>query len=104
MDPLSLPDQSHGPYHHPPTEAFIGFAQRRTLLLAAVGGVELGAWDGRILDWLAHFCDTPTFLAVLGLIQRARCAGAELARGQVDQAPAEATRPIGAGRRGGLTG
>jgi hypothetical protein len=104
MDPLSLPDQPHGPYHQPPTEAFIGFAQRRTLLLAALGGVELGAWDARILDWLAHFCDTPTFLAVLGLLERARRAGAELARGQADQAPAEAARLSVGGRRGGLTG
>jgi hypothetical protein len=72
MDPASLPAPPHGPHHHPPTETFIGFARRHQLLLAALQDVELGAWDARILDWLAHFCDTPTFLAILGLVQRVR--------------------------------
>jgi hypothetical protein len=75
MDPQSLPDQPHGPYRTPPAEAFIGYGRRRHLLLAALQDIQLGAWDARILDWLAHFCDTPTFLAILGMVQRARTAG-----------------------------
>jgi hypothetical protein len=99
MDPRSLPDQPHGPHHHhPPTEAFIGYGRRRQLLLAALADVELGAWDARILDWLAHFCDTPTFLAILGMVQRAYQAGALHAHHQADQADQRATQTSGADR------
>lgn len=98
MDPQSLPDQPHGPHHHPPREAFIGFGRRHELLLAALQDVELGAWDARILDWLAHFCDTPTFLAILGMVQRAYQAGALQAHHQIDQADHRAERTSEADR------
>ena len=49
--------------------------RRKALLDQALQGVELGAWDRRILDWLADCLDTPTFLVVLGMLQRARQAG-----------------------------
>jgi hypothetical protein len=83
MDPTSLPDQPlttgapacHGPYEHQPPETFIAPARRTAMLAQALRGVELGTWDERILAWLAHWCDTPTFLAVLGMVERARQAG-----------------------------
>jgi hypothetical protein len=82
MDPVSLPDQpvrsgqasDHGPYEHQPAETFIAPARRTAMLAEALAGVELGTWDQRILAWLAHWCDTPTFLAILGLVERARTA------------------------------
>ena len=75
MDTPSLPQHTHGPYQHQPAETFIAPARRTAMLAQALWGVELGTWDERILAWLAHWCDTPTFLAILGLIQRARHAG-----------------------------
>jgi len=82
MDRVSLPDQpvssgppsGHGPYEHQPAETFIAPARRTVMLAQALAGVELGTWDRRILAWLAHWCDTPTFLAILGLVERARTA------------------------------
>jgi hypothetical protein len=72
MDTPSLPHNTHGPYEHQPAETFIAPARRTAMLAAALGGVELGTWDQRICGWLAHWCDTPTFLAIVGMIQRAR--------------------------------
>jgi len=81
MDTPSLPDRpvtspaDHGPYEHQPAETFIAPARRTAMLTQALQGVELGTWDERILAWLAHWCDTPTFLAILGLVERAHHAG-----------------------------
>ena len=84
MDRASLPDHpvprgsvplTHGPYEHQPPETFIAPARRTAMLTTALQGVNLGTWDERILAWLAHWCDTPTFLAILGMLQRARHAG-----------------------------
>jgi hypothetical protein len=91
-DPAHTPAPCHGPYEHQPAEAFIAPTRRTVMLAGALTGVELGTWDRRILDWLAHWCDTPTFLALLGMLQRARIAAqavpqreaAELRR-QLDQ-------------------
>ncbi len=82
MDPVSLPDPTHttavqppghGPYQRPPVE-FITPVRRVAMLHEALQGVELGGWDRRILAHLAHWCDTPTFLSLLGLIERPRAA------------------------------
>jgi hypothetical protein len=82
MDPVSLPDQPHttaaqqpchGPYQHPPVE-FIAPTKRTAMLHEALDGVQLGGWDTRILTHLAHWCDTSTFLAILGWIERTRTA------------------------------
>jgi len=75
MDPTSLPEQPHGPYPRPPRGQHLGFDQRTTMLHAALHGVKLGAFDRRTIDWLCHWCDTPTSLVVLGLVERARHAG-----------------------------
>jgi hypothetical protein len=47
---------------------------RRALLEAVLAGVELGAYDRRILDWLADR-DNPTVITIASLFQRAREAG-----------------------------
>jgi hypothetical protein len=79
MDPMSLPDPAHtpaachGPYQHPPVE-FIAPVRRTAMLHEALDSVELGGWDQRILTHLAHWCDTSTFLAILGWIERTRAA------------------------------
>jgi hypothetical protein len=41
------------------------------MLSEALRGVRLGAFDRHALEWLRRWADTPTFLALLGLIQRA---------------------------------
>ncbi len=70
----SIPVARCGPYQQPPRGLFVAVAQRQVLLHAALEGVELGALDHRIIGWLAHYCDTPAFLSVLGIPQRARIA------------------------------
>jgi len=84
MDPASLPDHpvtpegmplQHGPFEHQPAETFIAPARRTAMLQAALDGVALGTWDRRILTCLCHWSDTPTFLAILGWVERARHAG-----------------------------
>ena len=81
MSTASLPDPTHtpttdmachGPFEHQPTETFLAPARRTAMLQAALDGVTLGTWDQRILAWLCHWSDTPTFLAILGWIERAR--------------------------------
>lgn len=62
----------HTEYDHAGSTQFHG------ALLQALDGVELGAWDRRILDWLAGW-DTSTVAVVVSLLHRARRAdGAEL--------------------------
>ncbi len=75
MDPISLPEQPHGPYPRPPRGLYLGFDQRTSMLHGALHGIKLGAFDRRTIDWLCHWCDTPTFLVVLGWVERARLAG-----------------------------
>ncbi len=73
-DPSHTPAARHGPYQQQPTEDFLAPAPRTAMLQAALDGVTLGTWDTRILTWLCHWSDTPTFLAILGWIERARVA------------------------------
>jgi hypothetical protein len=50
--------------------------EERTVILAGVlDGVELGAWDLRVADWLAGL-DTSTALTIASWIARSRAAGA----------------------------
>jgi len=67
------------PLDRAPGGAFLAEAQRRELLAQALSGVELGAYDRRILDWLAGW-DTDTVVTVASLLRRARAAGPEAAR------------------------
>jgi hypothetical protein len=87
MDTTSLPDQPRGPYPRPPRGHYLGFDQRTSMLHTALHGIKLGAFDRRTIDWLCHWCDTPTFLVVLGLVERARHAGPQ------SQAQVEGSRP-----------
>ncbi len=53
---------------------FVPEAGRSVILADVLGGVELGAWDRRVADWLASL-DTATALTVASWIARAREAG-----------------------------
>jgi hypothetical protein len=64
-----------GPIQRDPAGPFIDLQERRALLLEVLDGVELGAYDRRIIDWLAGW-DTSTVLTVAGLLMRARRAEA----------------------------
>jgi hypothetical protein len=60
-----------GPYGKPPRGRAILPTDRATMLAEALGGVRLGAFDRQALQWLCRWADTPTFLALLGILQRA---------------------------------
>lgn len=49
-------------------------ADRLAALTDALAEVELGAYDRRMLDWLAGW-DTPTVGTIVSLLHRARAAG-----------------------------
>ena len=53
---------------------FVPGAERSVLLAEVLGGVELGAWDRRVVGWLAGL-DTSTALTIASWIARAREAG-----------------------------
>jgi hypothetical protein len=73
--------QSDGPYEVRPGPGFVPEPVRRSYLAAALAGVELGAYDVRIVDWLAQW-DDYTARLVVSLLVRARRAGyAEAASG-----------------------
>ena len=61
-----------GQYRHEPVE------ERRAALLTALDGVALGAYDERIVHWLAGW-DVPVVAAVVSLLWRARHAAARQA-------------------------
>jgi hypothetical protein len=48
--------------------------EQARILAGVLAGIELGAWDRRIVEWLAGW-DTCTALTVASLIARARAAG-----------------------------
>jgi hypothetical protein len=64
-----------GQYRHEYAE------ERRAALLAALDGVQLGAYDQRILHWLAGW-DVPVVAAVVSLLWRARHAAGQDCRGE----------------------
>ena len=59
-----------GPVQAPPP-GFIPKAQQAQILAAALAGIELGAWDRRILDWMSNW-DASTVLTVASWITRTR--------------------------------
>ena len=63
-----------GPVDAPP-RGFIPPAEQAQILADVLAGIELGAWDRQIVQWLANW-DTCTVLTVASLIARARAAGA----------------------------
>ena len=62
-----------GPVEAPPP-GFVPQAEQAQILAGVLAGIELGAWDRRIVEWLAGW-DTCTALTVASLIARARAAG-----------------------------
>jgi hypothetical protein len=62
-----------GPVETPPP-GFAPQAEQARILAGVLAGIELGAWDRRIVEWLAGW-DTCTALTVASLIARARAAG-----------------------------
>lgn len=63
-----------GPVDKPP-RGFVPQAEQARILAGVLAGIELGAWDRQIVQWLANW-DTCTVLTVASLIARARAAGA----------------------------
>ena len=61
-----------GPVETPPP-GFAPQAEQARILAGVLAGIELGAWDRRIVEWLAGW-DTCTALTVASLIARARAA------------------------------
>ena len=61
-----------GPVQVPP-RGFVPEAEQAGILAAALAGVELGAWDRRILEWMAGW-DAATVLTVASWIARSRAA------------------------------
>ena len=62
-----------GPVEAPP-RGFVPRAEQAEILAAALAGIELGAWDRRILEWMAGW-DACTVLTVASWIARSRAAG-----------------------------
>ncbi len=62
-----------GPVEVPPA-GFAPKAEQAGLLAEVLAGVELGAWDRRIVDWLAGW-DSCTVLTIASWVARSRAAG-----------------------------
>jgi hypothetical protein len=63
-----------GPAEQAPAGPFLTEPQRRALLAQALTGVALGAYDRRVLDWLAGW-EPSTVRTLASLLDRARAAG-----------------------------
>jgi hypothetical protein len=71
--PGSDPVHPCGPFHDEPRFSMrdLDRRRRRQLLLRALDGIELGAWDETILNWLCMW-EYSTLLPIAGWIRRAR--------------------------------
>jgi hypothetical protein len=63
-----------GPLETSPGGSHHNAGFRRMALGQVLRGVELGAWDVEVLDWLSR-ADDPTVRTLCSLIHRARLAG-----------------------------
>jgi hypothetical protein len=63
-----------GPLEQEPTPLFLPVEDRVGLLHRVLANVRLGAWDRRIVHWLASGTDTSTLLTILSLLERAKAA------------------------------
>jgi hypothetical protein len=61
-----------GPVEAAP-RGFVPEGERAEILADALGGIELGAWDRRIAEWLAGW-DASTVLTIASWIARSRIA------------------------------
>jgi hypothetical protein len=64
---------SAGPVEVAPS-GFAPAAEQERILLGVLSGVELGAWDRRMVEWLAGW-DAAAVLTVASWIARARAVG-----------------------------
>jgi len=55
-------------------QGFARQAEQAAILAAALAGIELGAWDWRVVGWRAGL-DASTVLTIASWIVRARAAG-----------------------------
>jgi hypothetical protein len=62
-----------GPVEVPPA-GFVPVGEQVEILAAVLAGIELGAWDRRIVGWLAGW-DASTVLTIASWIARSRVAG-----------------------------
>jgi hypothetical protein len=62
-----------GPVQAAPV-SFVATDEQRRILAGVLEGVELGAWDERMLEWLAGW-DAAAVLTVASWIVRARATG-----------------------------
>ncbi|HEV2372983.1 MAG TPA: hypothetical protein VGS19_12525 [Streptosporangiaceae bacterium] len=53
---------------------FVPEAEQAVILAAVLGGMELGAWDRRMVAWLAGW-DAGTVLTIASWVARSRAAG-----------------------------
>jgi hypothetical protein len=77
--PAAAAGGAHGPYSKPPRGRALLPGERQPMLAEVLQGVRLYAFDRQALDWLCRWLDTPTFLALLGIIERASQAAADRA-------------------------
>ncbi len=75
--------QSEGPNDTDPRGGFVVEAERRWYIEAALGGIELGRYDRRIIAWLAQWDDYTARLLVSLLVRARRAGYAEAAPGEV---------------------
>jgi hypothetical protein len=68
-----------GPLEQEPIPLFLPVEDRAGLLHQVLADVRLGAWDRRIVHWLASGTDTSTLLTILSLFERAKSEAVELA-------------------------
>jgi hypothetical protein len=73
------PGHPRGPFETSPRDSLHGRDQMRQLLLEALDGLELGAWDHTILDWLSTW-EYSTLLVIAGWVWRARKAAGTAVR------------------------
>ena len=62
-----------GPVETPPRGS-VPSAEQAEILARVLAGIELGAWDRRVLEWMAGL-DASTVLTVASWIARSRAAG-----------------------------
>ena len=78
---MGAPRVPTGPIHADPG-GYLPRPMLRSLLADALSRVELGAWDRKVLDWLAGW-DASTVVPIVSLIVRARRAEATQVAGDL---------------------
>lgn len=87
---------AHGPYSKPARSRAVLPAERQPMLADALQGVPLGVFDRQAIDWLCRWVDTPTFLALLGILQRTRQATPHLEQPPAGKPTTKSTTAVGA--------